>query len=107
MTFHKESLLFLSYKISQFFSALVFNIIFIYFELTSKKNESTSAISRNYRSLSQYCNSGLFLSKYHVKNKGYGNGNSNGIIEVTIFLGGNIDATVFLALVSSSTSTSC
>jgi hypothetical protein len=37
MTFHKEFLLFLSYIISQFFSALGFNIIFIYFELTSKK----------------------------------------------------------------------
>jgi hypothetical protein len=37
----------------------------------------------------------------------YGNGNSNGIIEVTVFLGGNIDDTVFLGLISSSISTSC
>jgi len=55
----------------------------------------------------QYYNPGLVLSKYHVKIKDYGNGNSNGIIEVIVFFGGNMDATVFLALISSCISTSC
>lgn len=37
----------------------------------------------------------------------YGNGSSNGIIEVTVFFGGNIEDTVFLGPVSSSILTSC
>lgn len=37
----------------------------------------------------------------------YGNGNSNGIIEVTVFFSGNIEDTVFLGLISSSILTSC
>ena len=50
----------------------------------------------------------LFLSKLSVtKVTNYGNGNSNGIIEDIVFLGGNIDDTVFLGLISSSASTSC
>lgn len=49
-----------------------------------------------------------FLSKLSVtKVTNYGNGNSNGIIEDIVFLGGNIDDTVFLGLISSSASTSC
>lgn len=47
-----------------------------------------------------------FCPNHTTKIKYYGNGNSNGIIEVTVF-GGNIADTIFLLIVSSSTSISC
>jgi hypothetical protein len=48
-----------------------------------------------------------FCPNHTIRNKYYGNGNSNGIIEVTVFFGGNIADTIFSGLVSSSTSISC
>lgn len=50
----------------------------------------------------------MLLSKSNVtKFVYYGNGNSNGIIEVTVFFGGNIGDTIFLGLLSLSILTSC
>lgn len=50
----------------------------------------------------------VYFCKRHIaKIDHYGNGNSNGIIEVSGFFCGNIEDTIFLELVSSSNSMSC